>query len=819
MRLLYFFISSSVLIGLVLGVRSLFRKQVSPGMMYALWLIPLLRLLIPFGFVELPVFGGAAWMFTSPYQTLGIMADGLEDWLSGEAGQQSGEAGALAGNARTGKIFLDKTMMDLADGKTDGDGELLQEKSTGTADEAGMQGADVSGSQKAVHTYMEDRIIRQNRMVWMIVACIWVIGSLMTGLYAILSNIRLKKGVSLMEEAKGDCPLPVYCSNAVVSPCLFGLLHPSILVNHMVRDDEELYQNVLRHELSHYRQKDHVWTFLRILLCVIYWWDPLVWIGALHAGEDAELACDARVIRGMSVQERKSYGYSLLRLLTHAAGGGHDLCIATSMSGGKKSIKKRMEGISGNVQTKKYVLFPLCLVLVALMLYGCSIPSTKSWMRTDWNTEETLPGQMQADYEFALREDIKSRLFYYEVYRYGELNGLGMFDYGDFDNQNGRFGLRLEEMEDEETQKEAYYVVLEENGVRSDTKLSVLMPSEIASGGSVLWAEEEKQQVQAGDDLVLMAQFIQPAYPEGTITSVYPCEDLAQMAEEERAEALGDTYFTVLIHMVLSGLPEEQLAEQQMKYLSQRSSKAVGEISDRREFIEAWAEAFTGKDGKALLGMMSEELKQQMIEEGWLMMEEEDDFVYFGWSSPWPGMFTDKGYRILESDGGKTEILYYAGDSTPHLYVWRETLEYVKNDSEYQMVSESMEIFDEISSAEEFYHAYPDGEITGTEMDYQKNGLGEYLNQNAIERLNDKVYARLFDAELAALDLLNISAMYNGEWQDISDRVTTSVEDTSGVTTVQITFLQDNSMIEVSMIQPYGERGIWIPENADGISY
>lgn len=812
MRLLYFFISSSVLIGLVLGIRRIFRKQISPGLMYALWLIPLIRLLIPFGFVELPVFGNAAEIFASPYHAVSMMADGLAEWMFGGTGQQADEEEIPAENVLTGgeKVFSGETTLHTADGQAGSGEDLLSEKSRKTADMAEMQG-ETFRDRMAGTDASENRT---GRMLLTAAICIWLFGSFLIGLYAIRSNRRLKKSVSFMEEAKEDCPLPVYCSDAVVSPCLFGLVHPGILVNGMVKEDEELYRNVLHHELSHYRQKDHIWTFRRILLCVVYWWNPLIWIGASRAGEDAELACDARAVRDMSVKERKSYGYSLLRLLTNAGGRGQNLCIATSMSGGKKSIKKRMEGITGNIQTKKYVFLPLCLTLVALMFYGCGIPSAKSWMRTNWNEEETLPYQMQMDYEFVLQKDIKSRLFYYEIYHYGELGELGMFVYGDFKNQNGSFGITLGETENEETPEEEYHVVLEEDGISYDAELSVLKPSEIASGGSILWTEGKKHQVQAGDDLVLMAQFIQPAYPEGTVTSVYSCENLAQMTEKEKAEALGDTYLTVMIHMVLSDLPEEQLVEQQTKYLSQRSSAASGEIQDRQEFAEAWAEAFTGRDAEALLGMMSEDLKQQMIEEGWLLMEDEDDFAYFGWSSPWPGMFTDKGYRILQSDDSKTEILYYAGDSTPHLYVWRETLECVKNDGVYQMVTESMETFYGISSAEEFYRAYPDGEITGTEMDYQKNGLGEYLNQHAMEDLNDMIYARLFDAELAALDLLNISVMANGEWQDISDKVAASVEDTAGKTVVQVTFLQENSTVEVSMIQPYGEDGIWIPEGS-----
>ena len=67
MRMIYFVITSSFLIVLMLFVRSVFRKKLSPRMIYTLWLIPLLRFMIPFGFVEVPVFGAMAELFNPPF--------------------------------------------------------------------------------------------------------------------------------------------------------------------------------------------------------------------------------------------------------------------------------------------------------------------------------------------------------------------------------------------------------------------------------------------------------------------------------------------------------------------------------------------------------------------------------------------------------------------------------------------------------------------------------------------------------------------------------------------------------------------------------
>ena len=67
MRMIYFIVTSSSLILLILFIRRLFRKKISPSVLYALWLIPYLRLLVPFGFVEVPMFGVAAEFLNRPF--------------------------------------------------------------------------------------------------------------------------------------------------------------------------------------------------------------------------------------------------------------------------------------------------------------------------------------------------------------------------------------------------------------------------------------------------------------------------------------------------------------------------------------------------------------------------------------------------------------------------------------------------------------------------------------------------------------------------------------------------------------------------------
>ncbi len=780
MRWLYFVVSSSVLIILVLLIRKVFCRKLSPGVIYALWLVPAVRLMTPFGFWELPVFGSAAGALGMPWQ---VLEEAVEWATEDHTERYEAEPSEMS----NGQMF--QNVPSIVEGTMGDDSQTENRKVS----------KPVEDTDDALGESVQD-VNDYNLMI----LGIWLIGSIITGGYAIHSNWKLKKSILHMEEIWVDGQLPVCVSDAVVSPCLFGLFHPCIFVSQTVKADETLYMYVLEHEQAHFAQKDHIWTSLRIVLCVIYWWHPLVWAGAAGAAEDAELACDARVIRGKSLEERRAYGYSLLRLLELSQKSRENLCVAASMSGGKKSMRRRMEGIVQGTGTKRSVLLLVCVLLAAVMAVGCGIPSSKSWMRNTWWYAEGAMDDvsMESEYEFFLQDEIKSRLLYYEMYHYGELTDRHILTYGNLGEDRNENLKMTFTMRDEEDLSDSH-LLLEQGGLRTEipVKLSGRVVQRFAGTGLV---SEEKLEIQPGDDYTVSALYL-PAGDEPITT--YQCMDITGLTEEKIRELFQEQYITVLFHMVFSDLPEEQLREV-YEAKSYPASARIEESAGSKAFVQRWAKAFVNKDADAILEMASDEAETGLEENGLLIKGE--NYASFGMSSPWPWL-EEEDYRIVAYSGDSAEILYYAQTSVPEISVWRETLELEVKDGIYQVVSEQIEYLDRIISGNEFYRAYPNGEITGTRMDYQKNGLGEYLNQNALENPDFPEYRMLFEPELAACYLLNVG-------YDLSDEISLSAEDTGGMANVQITFLQDGQTVEVTMVQPYGEDGIWIVQTA-GYTY
>lgn len=71
---------------------------------------------------------------------------------------------------------------------------------------------------------------------------------------------------------------------------------------------------VLRHELTHYTLNHIKWKYIATVNLVLFWWNPLVWLGFRYFCQDMELACDAAVLEKLEPGKRKKYAETLVEL-------------------------------------------------------------------------------------------------------------------------------------------------------------------------------------------------------------------------------------------------------------------------------------------------------------------------------------------------------------------------------------------------------------------------------------------------------------------------------------------------------------------------
>ena len=76
----------------------------------------------------------------------------------------------------------------------------------------------------------------------------------------------------------------------------------------------EQMELVMRHEGQHLELSHCGWKTYANIGLVLYWWNPLVWLGYRYFCRDLELACDRAVLNELDERERREYARTLVEL-------------------------------------------------------------------------------------------------------------------------------------------------------------------------------------------------------------------------------------------------------------------------------------------------------------------------------------------------------------------------------------------------------------------------------------------------------------------------------------------------------------------------
>ena len=180
--------------------------------------------------------------------------------------------------------------------------------------------------------------------------------------------------------------LPVYVTEAVPTPCVFGFFRPAVYLTPEAAKEPQVRRHVLEHELTHYRHFDHVWSVLRSLCLVLHWYNPLVWIAAKVSRADAELACDEGALARLGEDQRGDYGRTLIGL-TCSAPISDLLITATTMTGSAGSIRERIKLLMK--RPRNTILTVTAVILMVTLIVGCTFAGAPE---TTQPTEPSTPG-------------------------------------------------------------------------------------------------------------------------------------------------------------------------------------------------------------------------------------------------------------------------------------------------------------------------------------------------------------------------------------------------------------------------------------------
>ena len=177
----------------------------------------------------------------------------------------------------------------------------------------------------------------------------------------------------------------LYRCAALHTPLMCGVLHPRIILPDIQYDDAVL-ENILRHELMHYRRKDTLYKWFAVLTYAVQWFNPLVYLMRQEVDRACELSCDEMLMCRMDRQARQSYGETLLSMAASAALPAG--VVATTFATEKKNLKERLEQIMKYTPNRKRILSSL---LALLLMISCAVltgPKSSAENNTDVTMRE-----------------------------------------------------------------------------------------------------------------------------------------------------------------------------------------------------------------------------------------------------------------------------------------------------------------------------------------------------------------------------------------------------------------------------------------------
>lgn len=229
-----------------------------------------------------------------------------------------------------------------------------------------------------------------------IAAALWMLGAAAMLLWALVSWLRLRKRVReavRLEENVYECE--------IASPFVLGLFRPRIYLPFSLENGER--ELVLAHERAHITAGDHIIKPLGWLLLAAHWYNPLVWLAYALFCRDIELACDERVVRGLSLSDRADYSQALLDL-SRPRGGVR----ACPLAFGESSVKGRVKSVLNYKKPAFWLVLLAVVVCVGAAVCFLTDPNTAAE-----DTGEDESGRVAITTE--LDENFPEQVLYYAV--------------------------------------------------------------------------------------------------------------------------------------------------------------------------------------------------------------------------------------------------------------------------------------------------------------------------------------------------------------------------------------------------------------------
>ncbi len=364
-------VSGALLIILLFLLKLLFRDRISKRWQYYMWLVVIIRLLVPFTLPE------------SPVNTLFQEADRAIVQITAVSGENETE-----------------------------EPHALPER------ENAAEAHDSYRAEKEASNVISMSAPKNTAVVFRYLWLVWLAGALLlltqkitvyrdfvnyikTGCCEVSDINLLNRLAQYGEDVGVKVPVELYVNSCVSSPLLTGFFRPCIVLPTADWSDSYLRYAIL-HELTHYRHRDMFYKWLvQITLC-LHWFNPFVHLMCREISRACELACDETIISRLGTEGRRIYGDMLLNAIG-IGGGYHNSVASVTLYENKKMIKERLGAIMNFKKKSLWVTLGSLVLVVSLFAVSTVVGAYAAPAHTDdpfseSDNDSSEDGQVWKDY-------------------------------------------------------------------------------------------------------------------------------------------------------------------------------------------------------------------------------------------------------------------------------------------------------------------------------------------------------------------------------------------------------------------------------------
>jgi len=182
----------------------------------------------------------------------------------------------------------------------------------------------------------------------------------------------------------------IVSSEKALSPFTIGIFQPMIFLPHTVmqQNDLTLLESIIAHELAHIKRLDDLWLKLQNVLQILYFFHPAVWIANRKICLARECICDSLVLAQDKISP-PTYGQSILTILKLNLFGSAGMGLLPGFGSQHAAFRYRIQQLKGGHSMQKLNLVGLYMVLFAVGLFILPMAS-QSVLQSTEKAESTI---------------------------------------------------------------------------------------------------------------------------------------------------------------------------------------------------------------------------------------------------------------------------------------------------------------------------------------------------------------------------------------------------------------------------------------------